>query len=901
MKDMVCDFCGSKLIKVVSSNISCTNKNCKNYINNEQDFLFLDYYTYNEISDFDMGIISDNIKTDYDEDYDKFLFYSDREDYISRFEYREMNNFLEDQIFKKNQINVEKHYLEDDEIEFKEYLTKKYEIINAGRDLESQDSQKALEFYKSKLHNRLFKNDYYIYKKIVKLEKDYHNQLEVIIVFFNSGIYCNRYHYLWFLKKLHNLSEKIPISDEIIDSCLKAFKTNGFRNKKHEDEPIFIAEKITLNNNVLKVRTDCEYTLRQFKFELKEESSNLNQVKQYKYSAEIIEKLIFNHGFKAATFFETICNNYHKIGDYENELKWIYGYFNKTRRFNNPNDYIFNNKLRKLNIKTNTFSHNSLFFDTNEYYLTEEDFNENQLNQFELTEYISLIKDKYSMILKGLELEQNSVIDAIEYYKSILNHELFKNDYYLYKTLVILYDQEGYFEEELNTIINFLTSGIYCNRFNYLFFLFHLKKLGQEFIIEDYEIDEWLKSFKENSFINKHKENTPVPLTERLTFDNNRFSIIPAEKFETDQEIQALDLESRLYESNSMFNSANETYKIMIRDYDIISPEVYKQICVNYQELNDVECEKYIITQFLENNGGWNYYEEKFFKDRMYEIENSSNQMKKILEPNFEIIFENNDYYLNYEDFKSNVTDEYNELIDNLRYKLRLRIKGWDYENEDYQKAIDYYNDLLNDNLFKDDYYPYRKLVIYYEKLNDFERVWKTIKSFFNSGIYCNRYQYIWFLHKIEAVSRFMFISDEEINECLRNFKYNGFKNRNLENSIIIAERLYKVRSSLKLLSAKKYDKTQKEYELKEELYQLELNGYDEESIDILRGLIDKDSSSYKDYMRLCHAYRKKLDYENELCIINKYLSSDRKYSRGWFEDRLKQVEKLMENECNDN
>ena len=38
-------------------------------------------------------------------------------------------------------------------------------------------------------------------------------------------------------------------------------------------------------------------------------------------------------------------------------------------------------------------------------------------------------------------------------------------------------------------------------------------------------------------------------------------------------------------------------------------------------------------------------------------------------------------------------------------------------------------------------------------------------------------------------------------------------------------------------------------------------------------------------------------DYENELYVINKYLSSRLKYSREWFEDRLKQVEELMENE----
>ena len=58
----------------------------------------------------------------------------------------------------------------------------------------------------------------------ILLEDDFKEQLNLIISFFDSGIYCNRYHYLWFLKRLKILSDKIPVSEDVIKSCLKNFK-----------------------------------------------------------------------------------------------------------------------------------------------------------------------------------------------------------------------------------------------------------------------------------------------------------------------------------------------------------------------------------------------------------------------------------------------------------------------------------------------------------------------------------------------------------------------------------------------------------------------------------------------------------------------------------------------------
>ncbi len=499
------------------------------------------------------------------------------------------------------------------------------------------------------------------------------------------------------------------------------------------------------------------------------------------------------------------------------------------------------------------------------------------------------------MISKGQMYEKENMHDAINYYKSILDHKLFENDYYVYKSLAILYNQTGNFKEEMETILSFLKSGIYCDRYNYLFFLFNLKKFSQESLLDNEELNECLKSFKDISYKNKYLENTPAPLSERIIYKKNEIKIVPGEDFEVQQEMAALDLELELYESCNMIGRMNEIFKIMINDYGIEDVKLYKQICYNYQELNDVESEKEIINEFLEKDYGWNISNQKWFEKRLDELENSKNDETIIKENNIEMFYENNVNYLKHSDFKNNDVG-LTEFIDRCITKFNLRREGWRLEFKDYEGAISYYNSLLDNYLFKEDYYIYRKLVIYYEKLNDFEMMWETIKSFFASGINCTRYQYIWFLHKVENISKVMFISDDEITECLRNFKENGFKNRNVEKNVILAERLYKYQYSLKINSPRIYTRTQKKYELKEQSSQLEINGSSEEATEILRNMVESGCNrSTKDYMRLCHMYRRNDDLENELEIINKYLSSDYEYSRDWFEKRLIEVKNLME------
>lgn len=891
MKDKKCPNCGEKLIKVLGSNISCINKDCDNYINIDDEITYINIL-YQNYSSLKNKNLKDVVENDYIEEYDELLFFSDVSGYISRFEYREMNNFIEKDLFDGKKISIFKKYLDYKNVEDFDLISEKYEIITDGRKIEKENRENAYDFYSSHLKNPLFKNDYYIYKKLVIYENNPEKQLDLIISFFSNGIYCDRYHYLWFLKKLYDISLKINISLEYIEDALLKFKENGFTKKRFQDKPVPIAEKITLNNNVLKIRTDKEYALREFKFELQQEAADLKKIKEYELANQILTKLILDYGFKASKVFKEICNNYHKLGQYENELKWIYAFFNKAKTYNNSYEEFFLKRLTELNVKITEFNHKELFFDDNEYYLSNEDFKNNKHCSFDISEYITLIKDKYAMILKGINLEKNYPNEAINFYYSILNHELFKNDYYVYKKLIFLHDDLGKFEKEIDLILSFFDSGIYCDRYNYLLFIVQLKKLSMNYVIYEDEINDCLKSFKEKSFSNRYLENTPAPLSERIFFKSNVLEILPGKQFQKEQEIKALNLEYDLFESNFMFNSANTILKILLNEYEMNDSELYKQICFNYNELNDVKNEISIIEEYLKNELSWNIHEQKWFEDRLYELKQSQVNSQLINEPDLEIFYENHENYLNHIDFKKNDMD-CTELIDNTLLKSKIRLEGRLLELNNYEEAIHYYESYLTYDLFKNDYYIYRRLVMAYEYINEYEFVLKTIKKFFHSGIYCNRYQYLWFLHKIYNVSRVMYVSNDEITDCLKSFKENGFLNSDC--NFFLSERLYRKRS-LSITSQNQYDNDQKRYELKEEARQLEINHLNLDSVRILRKMLENKCIDHpRDYMRLCHAYRRLNDLDDELYIINMYLSNKDRKSRYWFEKRLKEVEKLIE------
>ena len=892
MKQKLCSYCSSPLVRV-GSNLSCTNENCENYVNKDYDSVFLDYNSYTDSSNLDYDTRS-NVESTYEELYDDLLFFSDDPNYITRFEYRKMNDFAEDYLFDKFKIASFERFREIDADEFERVLAK-YRLIDEGRRLESEDKTLALDFYKRTVYNKYFDDDYYIYRKIIKLESDPNNQVEWILKFFNAGIYCNRYNYLWFLKKLHILSQKVHVPYDVISNALKVFKNNSFTKKVIQESKYPIAEKIMRIKGKLMLKTASEYNLGQFRLELLEEVSMLNSIGRYEFSVGILEKLILNYGFKAKSIYKALHVNYMRIGEVERATRWIYAFF-KFTKFNltDKNQLWFEDKFNQLGLKTNDFKHDELFFDRFDYYISKEEFDANPARFISFHDYISLLKSKVKMILKGIDLENSNPEKAIEYYRSLLGHNLFKNDYYPYKSLMRVYHNMEYYEAEIDTILSFFKSGIYCTRYNYILFLYYLKVLSGEFIIYDDEINEALKSFKINSFENSLSQNSPAPLAERLIYNSNSISVMQEEDFESQQEIEALYMQVELLQSKGMFASANEIFRIIIDEYGIYDFEIYKNMCVNYQRLGDVSGEIKTIEEYFSKDSSWNVHDEKWFTDRYDELKKLKGTADVVEEPHDEILYENNEYYLTYDDFKAK-NGQCSEFIDKCIAKLELRRKGYHFEISDREKALCFYEKLLNNELFKNDYFLYRRLVLLYDSINDFENVFTTIKRFFFSGTYCTRYQYIWFLHKLELVSKVKYISDDEITSMLKAFRQNGFKNSNLKNNpVILTERLYHSRYSIKIHSPKLFLDNQRNYEMREMSSQLDLNGAQTQSAEIIRTLFDEGDKSAKTYRKLCYKYRELGQLEDELEIINEYLSKNSDFLKDWFENRLNEVNELI-------
>lgn len=103
MKSKKCPNCGKKLIKVLGSNISCINKDCENYINIDDEITYINIL-YKDNSKLSAKNFQDIDEKDYSEEYDDLLFFSDVPGYISRFEYREMNDFIENDLFHGKKI-----------------------------------------------------------------------------------------------------------------------------------------------------------------------------------------------------------------------------------------------------------------------------------------------------------------------------------------------------------------------------------------------------------------------------------------------------------------------------------------------------------------------------------------------------------------------------------------------------------------------------------------------------------------------------------------------------------------------------------------------------------------------------------------------------------------------------
>ena len=196
---------------------------------------------------------------------------------------------------------------------------------------------------------------------------------------------------------------------------------------------------------------------------------------------------------------------------------------------------------------------------------------------------------------------------------------------------------------------------------------------------------------------------------------------------------------------------------------------------------------------------GRDIMDENYFEDYNIDRKNYSEDIEKTKDLKFELnkVEFNLDEYRNKELIYSPNLSE----VQNILNKLALKEIGKELVNEDKNKAILFFEPLLEYSYFENDYYIYRQLAICYEQVKPrrLDDQAEIIKKFFKSGIYCCHNQFLWFsnkLSKLEAKKNKNYITKEEINEHITYFKEHGQLNKPDENTpVILAERMFTVRN----------------------------------------------------------------------------------------------------------
>lgn len=230
--------------------------------------------------------------------------------------------------------------------------------------------------------------------------------------------------------------------------------------------------------------------------------------------------------------------------------------------------------------------------------------------------------------------------------------------------------------------------------------------------------------------------------------------------------------------------------------------------------------------------------------------------------------------------------------------KYNLKDEGLKLEKSEPEKAIKYYEKLLSHEYFINDFWPYRRLVLIYKKTKEFDKKTEIIKTFFKSGIYCNNHQFLWFRNKLRTLSEKGFITSEEIDSLTDYFKTHSITNKQKANTPLpIADRIKKQKGEIIVVSEEEYDNDQMQYEYDIRCTELNRQKKYEEYIELLNLMIDDFGyRKYRYFQKLCVAYRRLNDYDNELRIINKYMNGESTrtpVSDEWFEKRLADVEAI--------
>ena len=527
--------------------------------------------------------------------------------------------------------------------------------------------------------------------------------------------------------------------------------------------------------------------------------------------------------------------------------------------------------------------------------------------------------EKYNIKNKGLKLEKTNPKKAIEFYKEILGHEYFINDFWPYRRLVLMYKKTKNFEKKTDIIKTFFKSGVYCNNHHYLWFRNKLRTLSEKGYISPEEIDSLTDYFKTHSCINKQKANTPLVIADRIIKQHGEIIIVSEEKYDNKQ--KQYEYEEKCSELNRQkrYGDYIELLNHMIDDLGYRRYMYFQKLCVAYRRLNDHDNELRVINKYMDGKSSRTPVSDEWFEKRLEEVqnidktaelENKKPEKEKPKKKNYHNISDYENKYVYEIPFNKNELDlakppihEYDSSLnefENLKRKNTLIQYGKLLtQSKQTTNAIKYYKYLCNNSYFTNDWYPYRQMTIIYDKTKDFHANLLNIKKLFHNNTYLNRYQFTWFCEKIRKILENVNADENELQEWIEYYESHGALNESKSNKFL-ADRFMKLNDeTILVITDEFFDYRQERYALEEIGRIYERVGNYELAITHYKNIIaENEYNFYKFYQRICLCLEKLEDYSRELEAIKLYYTNPpievSEASDKWFEKRLNKVNKLL-------
>lgn len=527
--------------------------------------------------------------------------------------------------------------------------------------------------------------------------------------------------------------------------------------------------------------------------------------------------------------------------------------------------------------------------------------------------------EKYNIKNKGLKLEKTNPKKAIEFYKEILGHEYFINDFWPYRRLVLMYKKTKNFEKKTDIIKTFFKSGVYCNNHHYLWFRNKLRTLSEKGYISPEEIDSLTDYFKTHSCINKQKANTPLVIADRIIKQHGEIIIVSEEKYDNKQ--KQYEYEEKCSELNRQkrYGDYIELLNHMIDDLGYRRYMYFQKLCVAYRRLNDHDNELRVINKYMDGKSSRTPVSDEWFEKRLEEVqnidktaelENKKTEKEKPKKKNYPNISNYENKYVYEIPFNKRELDlakppihEYDSSLnefENLKRKnLLIQYGKLLTQSKQTTDAIKYYQYLCNNTYFSNDWYPYRQLTIIYDKTKEYHANLLNIKKLFHNNTYLNRYQFTWFCEKIRKILEKVNADENELKEWIEYYESHGALNESKSNKFL-ADRFMKLNDeTILVITDEFFDYRQERYALEEIGRIYERVGNYELAITHYENIIaENEYNFYKFYQRICLCLEKLEDYNRELEAIKLYYTNPpievSETSDKWFEKRLNKVNKLL-------